>query len=71
MRALFVGPGEVAREDRVRRLTELPAIQFRWLPPMLGVILDNLLEGVEQIRELMSMDPAPSTPEDVTVASVN
>ena len=26
---------------------------------------------VEQIRELMSMDPAPMTPEDVTVASVN
>jgi murein DD-endopeptidase MepM/ murein hydrolase activator NlpD len=31
----------------------------------------RFLAQVEQIRELMSMDPAPVTPEDVTVASVN
>jgi murein DD-endopeptidase MepM/ murein hydrolase activator NlpD len=31
----------------------------------------QFLAQVEQIRELMSMDPAPVTPEDVTVASVN
>jgi murein DD-endopeptidase MepM/ murein hydrolase activator NlpD len=32
---------------------------------------DRFMATVEQIRELMSMDPAPLTPEDVTVASVN
>ena len=31
----------------------------------------RFMATVEQIRELMSMDPAPMTPEDVTVASVN
>lgn len=48
--SLFVCPGEITRKNRVRSLAELSAIQLGRLPPVLGIVLHDLLESIDKFR---------------------